>query len=268
MTTRARLRGRAALPAAVLLAAAAACMPGGDPAPSPGRSPAGPAAPAATPTSTSSAAPAAVRAPDAAWTDHGAVAPDAYAPGYAGTVGPITPELAARMSSSWRAGCPVPLADLRYVTVTYRDVGGGAATGELVVHADVADSVVAVFGELFALGYPIRSMRPVDDFGGSDDASMAADNTSAFNCRPISRGTGWSEHAYGRAIDLNPVENPYVRGSLVLPPEGEPFAARPDAPGVLHAGDAVVRAFAAHGWRWGGEWASPVDYQHFSTTGR
>jgi hypothetical protein len=172
------------------------------------------------------------------------------------------------MSSSWRAGCPVPLADLRYVTVTYRDVAGGAATGELVVHADVADGVVAVFGELFALGYPIRSMRLVDDFGGSDDASMAADNTSAFNCRPISRGTGWSEHAYGRAIDLNPVENPYVRGSLVLPPEGVPFAARPEAPGVLHAGDAVVRAFAAHGWRWGGDWSSPVDYQHFSTTGR
>lgn len=269
MTTRARLPLRAALAAAVLLAAAAACTPGGDPAPSPGRSPAGPAAAAATTTDPApSAAPAAVRAPDAAWTDHGAVAPDAYALGYAGTVGPITPELAARMSSSWRTGCPVPLADLRYVTVTYRDVGGGAATGELVVHADVADSVVAVFGELFALGYPIRSMRLVDDFGGSDDASMAADNTSAFNCRPISRGTGWSEHAYGRAIDLNPVENPYVRGSLVLPPEGEPFAARPDAPGVLHAGDAVVRAFAAHGWRWGGEWASPVDYQHFSTTGR
>ncbi|MCG7287916.1 M15 family metallopeptidase [Cellulomonas sp. ACRRI] len=196
------------------------------------------------------------------------MAPEATAPGYAGTVGPITPELAARMSSSWRAGCPVPLTDLRYVTVTYRDVDGGAATGELVVHADVADSVVAVFGELFALGYPIRSMRLVDDFGGSDDASMAADNTSAFNCRPISRGTGWSEHAYGRAIDLNPVENPYVRGSLVLPPEGVPFADRPDAPGVLHAGDPVVRAFAAHGWRWGGDWASPVDYQHFSTTGR
>jgi len=277
VTTRPRGRGTAVLAAAVLLAAAA-CTPGGDPAPSPGRSPAGPTepaaavagsgapAPAAAPAGT--AAPAAVLAPDAAWADHGAVAADAYALGYAGTVGPITPELAARMSSSWRPGCPVPLADLRHVTVTYRDVGGGAATGELVVHADVADSVVAVFGELFALGYPIRSMRLVDDFGGSDDASMAADNTSAFNCRPISRGTGWSEHAYGRAIDLNPVENPYVRGSLVLPPEGVPFADRPDAPGVVHAGDAVVRAFAAHGWRWGGDWSSPVDYQHFSTTGR
>ncbi|WP_431837469.1 M15 family metallopeptidase [Cellulomonas sp. Y8] len=266
-------RGRPAGLAAVLLLAAAACTPGGDPAPSPGRSPAGESAaqaaePAPEPAPAAVPEPAAVLAPDAAWADHGAVAADAYALGYAGTVGPITPELAARMQSSWRAGCPVPLADLRYVTVTYRGFDGATATGELVVHADVADSVVAVFGELFALGYPVASMRLVDDFGGDDDASMAADNTSAFNCRPISRGTGWSEHAYGRAIDLNPVENPYVRGSLVLPPEGVPYASRPVAPGVVHADDAVVRAFAAHGWRWGGDWSSPIDYQHFSTTGR
>jgi len=257
--------------AALLLLGAAACTPGGDPVPGRGATgePGGAGAAAAPgPTATRAATPTATLAPDVAWADHGAVAADAYALGYAGTVGPITAELATRMSSSWRPGCPVPLADLRLVTVTYRDFDGAVATGELVVHADVADSVVAVFGELFALGYPIRSMRLVDDFGGDDDASMAADNTSAFNCRPISRGTGWSEHAYGRAIDLNPVENPYVRDALVLPPEGVPYTSRPDAPGVLHADDAVVRAFAAHGWRWGGEWSSPVDHQHFSTTGR
>jgi hypothetical protein len=187
---------------------------------------------------------------------------------FTGTIGPITPDLAARMAPSWREGCPVPLADLRYLTLTHHDGDGGVTTGELVVHADLAEGVVEVFRDLFALGYPIRSMRLVDDFGGSDDASMAADNTSAFNCRPISRGTGWSEHAYGRAIDLNPRENPYVRGTLVLPPEGEPYAARPDAPGVLHADDPVVRAFAAHGWQWGGLWSNPTDYQHFSTTNR
>jgi hypothetical protein len=270
-------RGVAAALALVLGAGLAACAPGGDPAPSPGGSPVAGTSPSTAPAALPSAGvpsaevPAAVDgvvAPDGAWSDVGAVAPDAYALGYAGSVAPITPELAARMASSWRAGCPVPLADLRYVTVTYRTFDGAVATGELVVHADVADGVVAVFGELFALGYPIRSMRLVDDFGGSDDASMAADNTSAFNCRPISRGTGWSEHAYGRAIDLNPVENPYVRDGLVLPPEGAPYASRPDDPGVVHAGDAVVRAFAAHGWQWGGDWSSPVDYQHFSTTGR
>lgn len=268
------MRRAAALVAALAVGTGlAACGPADAPVPSPGGSPV--AAPTASPDPVELAdgrRPAAgagpVVAPEAAWADHDAVAADAYALGYTGSVAPISAELAARMAPSWRAGCPVPLADLRYVTVTYRDFDGAVATGELVVHADVADGVVAVFGELFALGYPIRSMRLVDDFGGSDDASMAADNTSAFNCRPISRGTGWSEHAYGRAIDLNPVENPYVRGSLVLPPEGEPYAARPDAPGVVHAGDAVVRAFAAHGWEWGGSWTSPVDYQHFSTTGR
>jgi hypothetical protein len=208
---------------------------------------------------------------DLPWTAHDGPAPDALAPegpAFAGTIAAITPDLAARMAPSWREGCPVPLADLRYLTVTHLDMTGAVVTGEIVVHADVAESVVAVFGELFALGYPIRSMRLVDDFGGSDDASMAADNTSAFNCRPISRGTGWSEHAYGRAMDLNPRENPYVRGSLVLPPEGIPYASRPDEPGVVHADDAVVRAFAAHGWQWGGDWADPIDYQHFSTTGR
>ncbi len=196
------------------------------------------------------------------------VPPEPPAPQFGATVGEIGPELAARMAPSWRAGCPVPLEDLRYLTLTHHDFEGGVVTGELVVHADVADGVVGVFRTLFEAGYPIRSMRLVDDFGGSDDASMAADNTSAFNCRAITRGTGWSEHAYGRALDLNPRENPYVRGTLVLPPEGEPYADRPDLPGVVHAGDVVVTAFAAAGWRWGGDWTSPVDYQHFSVTGR
>lgn len=195
--------------------------------------------------------------------------PTPTGPVYTASVGPITDELAARMSASWRPGCPVPLEDLRYVTLAHWDMAGAAVTGELVVHADVADSVVAVFGELFALGFPIASMRLVDDFGGSDDASMAADNTSAFNCRAITGGTSWSEHAYGRAIDVNPVENPYVRSSgRAAPRAGQSFVDRHAAPGVIQADDAVVRAFAAHGWQWGGYWDYPIDYQHFSTTGR
>ncbi len=172
------------------------------------------------------------------------------------------------MSSSWRPGCPVPLADLRYVTVSHRTFDGGAAIGELVVHADVADAVVSVFRDLFAAGYPIALMRLVDDFQADDDASMAADNTSAFNCRSVTGGSAWSEHSYGRAIDVNPVQNPYVLGATVLPPAGARYVGRPDEPGVLHAGDAVVTAFAAAGWQWGGDWDRPVDYQHFSVTGR
>lgn len=188
---------------------------------------------------------------------------------FTASVSPIPDQVAARMVGvSWREGCPVPLSDLRYLTVTHRTVDGGSAHGELVVHADVADGLVGVLRALFDAGYPIRSMRLVDDFGASDDASMAAGNTSAFNCRVVAGTQRWSEHAYGRAIDVNPIENPWVSGSNVQPPAGAAYVARPAEPGVILPGDAVVRAFAAAGWSWGGAWDTPKDYQHFSTTGR
>ena len=128
--------------------------------------------------------------------------------GFSGVGSAIDDALAARMSASWRPGCPVELADLRYVSVTYHGFDGADHQGELVVAASVADAVVAVFDQLYDNGYPIASMRLVDDFGASDDASMAADNTSAFNCRPVTGGGGWSEHSYGTAIDLNPSRKP------------------------------------------------------------
>ena len=218
-------------------------------------------------TAPSTAIPSPVTAPDVPdVADIPAV--EAVTPDFTSTISAITPELATRMSASWRPGCPVPLEDLRYVTVTHRDFAGEKVQGELVVHADAAEDMVTVFRALFDAGYPIRSMRLVDDFGARDDASMDADNTSAFNCRAITGGTGWSEHAYGRAIDVNPVENPYVRRSSVAPDAGREFADRPGSPGVIHADDEVVRAFAAAGWQWGGDWDSPIDYQHFSPSGR
>jgi D-alanyl-D-alanine carboxypeptidase len=172
------------------------------------------------------------------------------------------------MSTSWRPGCPVPLSGLRLLTVSHIGMDGAAHTGELVVAASVADDVVTVFRRLYEARFPIRSLRLVDDFGGSDDASMAADNTSAFNCRAVTGGTTFSEHAYGTAIDINPVENPYRRGSTVAPPAGRAFLNRPRSAGVIHAGDVVTKAFADIGWKWGGWWSSSVDYQHFSPTGR
>ena len=111
---------------------------------------------------------------------------------------------------SWRPGCPVPLRDLRVVTASYRGFDGRAHTGRIVVHRDVARDVLAVLRRLYAAGFPIRRMVPVDAYGGSDFRSIEADNTSAFNCRYVDGTTRWSEHAYGRAIDLNPIENPYV----------------------------------------------------------
>lgn len=171
------------------------------------------------------------------------------------------------MRSTYRAGCPVPLADLRYLTLSYHGFDGTSHTGELVVSARVATDVVAIFRALYDKDFPFRSMRLVDDFNGSDDASMAADNTSAFNCRPITGGCSWSEHSYGEAVDIDPRENPYISGGSVLPPAGARFVDRPNAPGVIHPGDLVVRAFAQMGWTWGGSWTAPVDLQHFSRSG-
>lgn len=186
-----------------------------------------------------------------------------------GTVAPLDAALRQRMATSWRPGCPVPLEDLRYLRVSHVDLAGRVRTGELVVSARVADQVVAVFRELYAQRFPIRSLRLVDDFGGSDDASMAADNSSAFNCRPVTGGTAFSAHSTGEAIDLNPRENPYLSTSgRVLPPEGRAFLDRRPGPGVIRAGGPVVAAFARIGWSWGGGWTGPRDYQHFSRSGR
>jgi len=162
----------------------------------------------------------------------------------------------------------VPLSDLRYLTVTYRSFDGADRQGELVVADAVASDVVEIFRSLYAAGYPIGSLRLVDDFAGNDDDSMAENNSSAFNCRPVTGGGGFSEHSYGTAIDVNPVQNPYLSGSTVLPDAGREYVDRQPAPGVIESGDEVVAAFAAHGWKWGGEWTGPIDYQHFSVSGR
>ncbi len=187
--------------------------------------------------------------------------------GYAATVRPVGAALAARMrGTSHRAACPVPLADLRHLTLSYVDLDGAARTGGLVVHADVADDVVTVFERLYDARFPIARMRTVDAYGGDDDRSMAANNTSAYNCRTVAGQSTWSDHAYGRAVDINPVQNPYLTGGAVLPPGGAAYVDRSavaDERGVVTADGVVAQAFAAVGWEWGGAWAEP-DYQHFS----
>ena len=138
------------------------------------------------------------------------------------------------------------------------------------MHRDAAATMLRVFRRLYDARYQIRRMHRVDYYSGSDDWSMAVDNTSGFNCRRATGSTTvWSEHSYGRAVDINPVENPYVKGATVLPPSGRPYTDRRlRVPGVLHAGDPVVGAFAAVSWSWGGAWTSLKDYQHFSRSGR
>jgi poly-gamma-glutamate synthesis protein (capsule biosynthesis protein) len=190
-------------------------------------------------------------------------------PAFVWTVAAVDGDVRERVEgSSWRPGCPVPLEDLRYVRVQHWDFGGSPRLGELIIHADAVDDLQAVFAALYAQRFPIRSMRLVDDFGADDDASIDAGNTSAFNCRAVSGGSGWSQHAYGRAIDVNPLENPYVSGGTTSHAASVPYLDRSNVrPGMIVAGDAVVDAFADRGWGWGGYWSSPVDYQHFSATG-
>ena len=181
----------------------------------------------------------------------------------------IDTALQARMEpTSWRPGCPADLEELRYLRIGYRDFSGQDRTGELVVHRDAVAAMEQVFTDLWLARYPIRSMRLVDDFGGDDDTSIAADNTSAFNCRFVAGTTRWSNHATGRAIDINPIENPWVENGHTDHPASVPFIDRSPAAGVIIEGDAVSRAFDAVGWGWGGRWGEPLDYQHFSSTGR
>jgi len=171
--------------------------------------------------------------------------------------------------ASWRPGCPVPVEQLRAIDVRHFGNDGAVHTGRLIVAAGLADGMVDILHDLYDARFPIERMEPIDVYGGDDMRSIKANNTSAFNCRAVTGGTGWSEHAYGRAIDVNPFVNPYVKGSTVLPPEAAPYTDRSrQDPGMIHGDDAVVRAFAARGWRWGGYWSSLKDYQHFSTTGR
>jgi poly-gamma-glutamate synthesis protein (capsule biosynthesis protein) len=135
------------------------------------------------------------------------------------------------------------------------------------VNADVAQPVVEAFRRLFSAGFPVRRMELVEHFNADDEQSMLADNTSAFNCRGIPGSTAWSEHAYGRAVDLNPFENPEVRNGVVDPPVAAPYTDRsPNVTGMIHPDDAAVQAFAAIGWSWGGNWTGLSDYQHFSLT--
>jgi hypothetical protein len=141
--------------------------------------------------------------------------------------------------------------------------------GEMIVHEDRARSVLGVFRKLYAARFPIRRMQLPEEYGSNDDRLGFADDTSGFNCRYVKGTSSWSEHAYGRAIDINPRENPQVAGGKISPPAGRHFLDRTRwQPGMIHPSDKVVRAFGAIGWRWGGYWHSPVDYMHFSATGR
>ena len=191
-------------------------------------------------------------------------------PAYAATIESVPSAVRQRMTGSSHdpARCPVGFTDLRLLTMRYVGFDGRAHTGQMVVHHRHARGLVGVFRELYKARFPIRRMQLVDTYGGDDNRSMAADNSSAYNCRTVAGKRTFSHHAYGAAVDINPVENPYVTADGVLPAAGRRFvdvdrSPDADAPrGVIVADDVVVRAFARIGWKWGGVW-NEADYQHF-----
>jgi hypothetical protein len=189
------------------------------------------------------------------------------------TVSRIDTDIKIRMikGNSWRRGCPVPLEDLRYLTLMHWDFRGEQKQGEIVVHKDVASNVVSIFRGLYGMKYPIRQMRLVSDFGGSDWRSIEADNTSAFNCRKATGSKRWSKHSYGRAIDINPIENPYIsRTGRISHKESLAYRKRVHQKStyadkvILLKNDKAVKIFKKYGWKWGGDFRNIKDYQHFA----
>ncbi len=170
--------------------------------------------------------------------------------------------------STWTSACPVAATDLRYVTVSFRGFDGLAHTGELLVNARAADAMVTVFGKLFAEGYPIERMRVTSPDELNAPPTGDGNTTGAFACRPVRGQAAWSQHAYGLAVDVNPFQNPYHRGDVVLPELATSYLERGDVrAGMIRPDGPVVRAFASIGWQWGGDYRSLKDFMHFSANG-
>jgi D-alanyl-D-alanine carboxypeptidase len=204
-------------------------------------------------------------APPQSATPSAATAPSSSAPPAPATA-TVEPVTGAELGASWRPGCPVEPGQLRRIVLNHLGFDGQTHRGELIVHEDLVPAVIEIFEQLYRLGYPVEKIRTVDQYPAADDeSSMADDNTSAFNCRLIPGTNRWSPHAYGRAVDLNPLVNPCIYASGAFEPHNAAAyldRSRTD-PGLLHNGDPAVHVFTDRGWRWGSDWPAPIDYQHF-----
>lgn len=186
---------------------------------------------------------------------------------FAATIGPVPDGVAAR--STWESECPVALADLRYLTMTFWGFDERSYTGEMIVHRSVAEEVVSTFQRLYDARFPIEEMRVVARAELDAPPTGDGNNTTAFVCRPTTLRQSWSQHAYGLAVDVNPFHNPYRRGDAVVPELASAYLDRGrDLPGMIQPGDMVTAAFADLGWGWGGDWTSLDDWMHFSQSGR
>lgn len=181
----------------------------------------------------------------------------------------IPDEVFARMAGkSYKEDCIVPREDLRYLRISCVGADGSAYIGEMVAAADLAEDLLDIFRQLYEAGYPIERMQLIDDYDASDQASMEANNTTCFNFRQIAGSTKLSNHSLGRAVDINPLYNPYVKktanGTIYDPPVAEAYADRDkDFPYKIDHDDLCYQLFTAHGFTWGGDWNSVKDYQHF-----
>jgi hypothetical protein len=187
--------------------------------------------------------------------------------------GPVRAQL--RSSGDWRPGCPVALSGLRLLTVSHWDFAGRSQTGQVVVNRAAAEPLARVFGQLYRLHFPIRHMQLADAYGPVAGRPADGDVSGSFECRQAvpspctggSRTGTWSMHAFGLAVDLNPVENPYVGCGQSRDPKARLYRDRSrHRKGMVTP--RVIQAFRSVGWGWGGSWAgSTKDYMHFSSTG-
>lgn len=188
--------------------------------------------------------------------------------GFASRIASPAPAAVIRRST-WAPGCPVAAEDLAWVRLTFWGFDDQRHTGELLVNAAAAADLVTVFRTLYDARFPIEQMRITTKADQVAEPTGDGNDTGAFNCRPVRGATVFSQHAYGLAVDVNPFQNPYTKGDLVLPELAGAYTDRSwERPGMIEPDDVVVRAFASIGWTWGGSWRSLKDLQHFSRNGR
>ena len=181
----------------------------------------------------------------------------------------ITDDIFSRIEGkSFKANCTTPLEDLRYLRVLHYNKDREVQEGELICHKDIAEDLLAIFQELYKSAYPIERMVLIDEYDADDEASMRANNTSAFNFRYASGMKRLSSHSTGMAIDINPLYNPLVKHregqTRVFPTTAAAYMDRTKYfPYKIEKGDLCYRLFKKYGFSWGGDWKSSKDYQHF-----
>lgn len=181
----------------------------------------------------------------------------------------LSQEIRERITGkSYGENCVVPYEELCYISVLYWGFDDQTHTGEMIVNRAIAEDVVEIFRELYEAKYPIERMVLIDEYDADDNASMAENNSSAFNYRVIEGTDRISLHGYGLAIDINPLYNPYIHNlngkQVVTPVEGALYEDRTlECPYYIREGDVCYQAFIKRGFTWGGEWKNNKDYQHF-----